>query len=99
MAYILMALMILMMRNTLAILMLFHQDIPNISLFPLMVDLVDLVTRDGIPCIRSIFGVYILLLDVSYRSQSKITLRSNEKKLLGVQLCFRRFFLKFEALL
>ena len=52
-----------MVRNMLAILMLFHQDIPNISLFPsIMVDLADLVTRDGTPLTRSIFGVYILLL-------------------------------------
>ena len=58
MAYILMILMTLMMRNTLVILMLFHQDIPNISLFPSMVaDLADLVTRNGTPCARLIFDI------------------------------------------
>ncbi|EGI61750.1 hypothetical protein G5I_09966 [Acromyrmex echinatior] len=38
-------LMMLMIRNTFAILMLFHQDIPNILFFSIM-DLADLVTRN-----------------------------------------------------
>jgi len=82
MAYILMALMILMMRNMLAILMLFHQDIPNISLFPLMmVDLVDLVTKDGTPGpIRSIFDVYILLLDLCLIARNRRLLYDRMKK-------------------
>ena len=79
MAYILMALMTLMMmmnmlailmmsmRNMLAILMLFHLDIPNIShiFFPQWWwwTLRTLVTRDGTPCARSIFDEYILLHD------------------------------------
>jgi len=72
------AILTMSMRNMLAILMLFHLDIPNISLFHLdipnialfssmVMDLVsllaDLVTRDGTPCARSIFDVYILLHD------------------------------------
>ena len=63
MIYISMALMTLMM-STLATSMLFPQDIPNISLFPSMaVDLTDLATKDGTPFTRSIFDIYILLLD------------------------------------
>jgi len=68
MIYISMALMTLMMMmmSTLATLMLFFQDIPNISLFLSMaVDLADLATRDSTPFARSIFDVYIRLLDPS----------------------------------
>ena len=81
MAYILMALMtLMMMRNTLAILMLFHH-FSNILLFRLMVmDLADLVTRIGIPCARSIFDEYILLLDLCLIARNR-NLRLNEKKL------------------
>jgi len=62
MAYILMA---LMMRNTLAILMFFHQNIPSISLLFLMVmDLMDLVTRDGTPCVRPIFDIFFYSIHV-----------------------------------
>jgi len=56
-----MALMTLMMMSMLATLMLFPHDIPNISLFLSMA--MDLATRDGIPFVRSIFDVYIFLLD------------------------------------
>jgi len=53
-----------LMMSTLETLMLFLQDILNISLFPsIAVDLADLAIRDGIPFARSIFDVYILLLD------------------------------------
>ena len=42
----------------------FPQDIPNVSLFPSMaVNLADLATKDDIPFARSIFGIYIFLLD------------------------------------
>ena len=59
-----MMMMMIMMMSTLAILMLFPQNIPNISLFfSMAVDLADLATRDGTPFAPSIFDVYILLLD------------------------------------
>ena len=66
--------------STLAILMLFSQNIPNISLFPSMaVDLANLATRDGTPFTRSIFDVYILLLDSCLNARNW-SLRLNEKK-------------------
>ena len=58
-----MMMMMMMMKSTLATLMLFPQDISNISLFPSM-DLADLAIKDGTPFVRSIFDVYILLLHV-----------------------------------
>ena len=82
------AILTMSMRNMLAILMLFHLDIPNISLFHLNIPnialfpsmVVDLVTRDGTPCARSIFDVYILLHDPCLITRNR-NLRLKEKKL------------------
>ena len=75
------AILTMSMRNMLAILMLFHLDIPNIALFlSMVVDLADLVTRDGIPCARSIFDVYIVLHDPCLITRNR-NLRLKEKKL------------------
>ena len=63
-----------------ATLILFPQDILNILLFPSMaVDLADLATRDNTPFARSIFDVYILLLDPCLKARNW-SLWMNEKK-------------------
>ena len=83
------AILTMSMRNMLAILMLFHLDIPNISLFHLdvpnialfpsmMMNLVDLVTRNCTPCRRSIIDVYILLHDPCLITRNQ-NLRLKEK--------------------
>jgi len=68
MAYILMALMMLMMRHV-GDFDAFSQDIPNISLFPSM--MVNLMTRNGISYVRPIFDIYSFTGSMSYRSQLK----------------------------
>jgi len=61
-----MMMVMMMMRSTLTTLMLFPPDIPNISLFPSA----DLAIRDSIPFARSIFDVYILLLDLCLNARN-----------------------------
>ena len=79
-----MMMMIMMMMSTLATLMLFSQNIPNISLFPSMaVNLADLATRDSTPFARSIFDVYVLLPDPCLNAHNwsdEMKKRLNEKK-------------------